>query len=136
MVSLIRRLAMASLFFGTLLVGVPPVAEAQQAQLRSLVFQNNCRTPVRLLVRHLEEQNRYTTTGFYTIRPNTSTRLTERGDNIMHRTGSPLYFFAETDGRTWSSSEVTVAFNGVNYRMVRANQTVSGDSIQFSVGCG
>lgn len=136
MLAFVRRLAVSALVLGSLFMVAPPPAEAQQAQLRSLVFQNNCRTPVRLLVRHLEEQNRYTTTGFYTIRPNTSTRLTERGDNIMHRTGSPLYFFAETDGRTWSSSEVTVAFNGVNYRMVRANQTVSGDSIQFSVGCG
>lgn len=135
MLPVIRRLAMASLLFATLLAGAPPAAEAQQGLNRSLVFRNNCGTPVRLLVRHAEDARSYTTTGFYTIRPNTSTTLVERGDNITHITGMPLYFFAETPGRTWSSPEVTVAHGGVNYRMVRANQTVSGGSIMFSVGC-
>ena len=135
MLSLVRRLAVAALLLGTLFVGAPPVAEAQQGLNRSLVFRNNCSTPVRLLVRHAEDARYYTTTGFYTIRPNTSTTLAERGDNITHITGMPLYFFAETPGRTWSSNEVTVAHGGVNYRIVRANQTVSGGSILFSVGC-
>jgi hypothetical protein len=136
MLSVIRRLAAASLLLGTLFAGTPPAAEAQQGQNRSLVFRNNCGTPVRLLVRHAEDPRSYTTTGFYTIRPNTSTTLAQRGDNITHITGLPLYFFAESgDGRTWSSPEVTVAYNGVNYRMVRANQTVSGNTILFSVGC-
>ncbi|MBP0464520.1 hypothetical protein J5Y09_11440 [Roseomonas sp. PWR1] len=136
MFGLSRRLLAAALFFGGLLVAGAPVADAQQPQLRSLIFRNNCGTQVRLLVRHAEDTRYYTTTGFYTIRPNTSTRLTERGDNIMHMTGYPLFFFAESgNGRTWSSPEVTVAHNGINYRMVRANQTVSGDSILFGVGC-
>ncbi len=135
MLSLFRRLAVASLLLGALLVGVPPVAEAQPGQNRSLVFRNNCSTPLRLLVRHAEDPRSYTTTGFYTIRPNTSTTLTQRGDNITHITGLPLYFFAESGGRTWSAGDVTVAFNGVNYRMVRANQTVSGSNIEFAVAC-
>jgi hypothetical protein len=130
-----RGLAVATIFCAALLAGAAPPVEAQQGLNRSLVFRNNCATPVRLLVRHAEDARYYTTTGFYTIRPNTSTTLAERGDNITHITGMPLYFFAETPGRTWSSSEVTVAHGGVNYRMVRANQTVSGGSILFSVGC-
>lgn len=132
----VRRLTLAALTLCALLIAPPPAAEAQQGQNRNLVFRNNCGTPVRLLVRHAEDPRYYTTTGFYTIRPNTSTTLSQRGDNITHITGFPLYFFAESgDGRTWSSPEVTVAHNGVNYRMVRANQTVSGGSILFSVGC-
>lgn len=133
---LTRRLTLAALLLGTLLLALPHVAEAQQGQNRSLVFRNNCNTQVRLLVRHAEDARYYTTTGFYTVRPNTSITLAQRGDNITHITGFPLYFFAESgDGRTWSSPEVTVAHNGVNYRMVRAVQTVSGGNILFSVGC-
>jgi hypothetical protein len=114
--------------------------EPVRAQMRrEIVFTNDCRRPVRILVHHADGYQNWHPHGWYYLPAFTSSTLRDRGVVLTQSDGHDLYYYAEpTDGSSgaWEGNDASVMHEGVRYSLLRANATVRGGSLNVRLTCG
>ncbi len=126
-----RWLAVAcgALAFGLFLLAAP--AEAQNR--RQIVFHNDCRRPVRVLVHITDNPGVYNTYAWWDFAPGERSYLQWQRVTLGQLDDHALYIYAEaTDGSrvVWSGNAGTANWRGVQYALQQARVgVVDGDLV-------
>jgi hypothetical protein len=112
---------------------------AQSAVLRDVWFENACDRPIRLLLRHADQDRRWQSRGWWQIAAGDPPKaLTSSGHRIQHLSNHRLYFYAEAlDGSvTWEGDgQISAHLAGVAYRMRVATPTMVRGRLQVRLSC-
>lgn len=129
-------------FVGSLLAASAlalPALPAEAQVRRFIAFENTCNFPVRVYISHADGYRNWHPHGPFVIQAREGPiRLEANNVTLTQTENHELYFYAESlDGnRFWDGSDHTATYNGVNYRMRRANVEIEGGWLNARLTCG
>ncbi len=128
------------MFFGSLLTASALALSALPAEAqvkRYIAFENSCNVPIRVYISHADGYRNWHAHGPFILQPQRGPiRLEANGVTLTQTEGHDLYFYAESlDGDLiWRGDYITV-YQGVNYRMRRADVEVDGGWLNARIAC-
>jgi hypothetical protein len=129
------------MFIGSLLTASTlalPAFSAETQVTRFIAFENTCYFPIRVYISHADGYRNWHAHGPFIIQANQGPiRLEANGVTLRQTDDHELYFYAESldASRIWAGNDHSVNYNGVNYRMRRANVEVEGGWLNARLAC-